>query len=75
METENKLRLSDVFSSITDLAKPARRDTRSGRKRLVAVNGVLAGADTFVEIEAGERKERKALSMAFLSTPSGDCLG
>ena len=52
METESKLRLSDVFVSITDP-----RQTRKTRNDLVevlvvAVNGVLAGADTFVEIEA-----------------------
>lgn len=52
METEGKLQLADVFVSITDP-----RQTRKTRHDLVevlvvAVNGVLAGADTFVEIEA-----------------------
>lgn len=51
METESKLRLADVFVTI--------RDPRQGRKvkhdlvelLVVAVNAVLAGADTFVDIE------------------------
>lgn len=51
METESKLRLADVFVTI--------RDPRQGRKvkhdlvelLVVAVNAVLVGADTFVDIE------------------------
>jgi predicted transposase YbfD/YdcC len=52
MGTEGKLRLADVFVSITDprQAKKTRHDLVE--VLVVAVNGVLAGADTFVEIEA-----------------------
>lgn len=51
METEGKLRLGDVFASITDprQAKKVRHDLVE--VLVVAVNGVLVGADTFVEIE------------------------
>lgn len=78
METEGKLRLADVFVSITDP-----RQTRKTRHDLVevlvvAVNGVLAGADTFVEIEAWATRSlngfapTSSLSMASpLMTPSG----
>lgn len=51
MQTEGKLRLADVFVSITDprQAKKTRHDLVE--TLVVAVSGVLAGADTFVEIE------------------------
>jgi predicted transposase YbfD/YdcC len=52
MKTEKRLRLADVFVSITDprQAKKTRYDLVE--IMVVAVSGVLAGADTFVEIEA-----------------------
>lgn len=52
MKTEGKLRLVDVFVSITDprQAKKTRRDLVE--VLVVAVNGVKASADTFVEIKA-----------------------
>lgn len=52
METEGRLRLTDVFVSITDprQAKKVRHDL--AEVLVVAVCGVLVGADTFVEIEA-----------------------
>ena len=48
METEGRLRLADVFVSMTDprQAKKTRHDLVE--VLVVAVNGVLAGADTFV---------------------------
>ena len=52
METESKLRLSDVFVSITDPRQARKTRHDLVEVLVVAVNGVLAGADTFVEIEA-----------------------
>jgi predicted transposase YbfD/YdcC len=51
MKTEEKLRLVDVFVSLTDprQAKKVRHDLVE--LLVVAINGVLVGADTFVEIE------------------------
>lgn len=51
METEGRLRLAEVFVSIGDprQAKKVRHDLVE--LLVVAVNGVLVGADTFVEIE------------------------
>jgi predicted transposase YbfD/YdcC len=51
METEDRLRLAEVFVSLTDprQAKKVRHDLVE--VLVVAVNGVLVGADTFVEIE------------------------
>jgi hypothetical protein len=52
MKTEKRLKLTDVFVSITDprQAKKTRYDLVE--ILVVAVSGVLAGANTFVEIEA-----------------------
>lgn len=50
METENKLRLADVFVSITD-PRQAGKVEHDLVELLVVVNAVLVGADTFVEIE------------------------
>ena len=56
METESKLRLSDVFVSITD-PRQARKTRHDLVMLVVAVNGVLAGADTFCRNRSlGERK-------------------
>jgi predicted transposase YbfD/YdcC len=51
METESKLRLADVFVSITDPRQPGKVEHDLVELLVVAVNGVLVGADTFVEIE------------------------
>lgn len=78
METEGKLRLADVFVSITDprQAKKTRHDLVE--VLVVAVNGVLAGADTFVEIEAWANEKldwfRQYLKLEH-GIPSHDTLG
>lgn len=51
METEGKLRLADVFVSITDPRQPGKVEHDLVELLVVAVNAVLVGADTFVEIE------------------------
>lgn len=78
METEGKLSLADVFVSITDprQAKKTRHDLVE--VLVVAVNGVLAGADTFVEIEAWANEKldwfRQYLKLEH-GIPSHDTLG
>ena len=78
METEGRLRLADVFVSITDprQAKKTRHDLVE--VLVVAVNGVLAGADTFVEIEAWANEKlawfRRYLKLEH-GIPSHDTLG
>lgn len=52
METESGLRLADVFVSIADLRQAGKTRHDLVEILVVAVNGVLAGADNFVEIEA-----------------------
>jgi predicted transposase YbfD/YdcC len=51
METEEKLRLADVFVSITDPRQASKIEHDLVELLVVAVNAVLVGADTFVEIE------------------------
>jgi predicted transposase YbfD/YdcC len=51
METEEKLRLADVFVSITDPRQASKVEHDLVELLVVAVNAVLVGADTFVEIE------------------------
>ena len=51
METESKLRLADVFLSITDPRQAGKVEHDLVELLVVAVNAVLVGADTFVEIE------------------------
>ena len=51
METESKLRLADVFVSITDPRQANKIEHDLVELLVVAVNAVLVGADTFVEIE------------------------
>jgi predicted transposase YbfD/YdcC len=51
METESKLRLADVFVSITDPRQASKVEHDLVELLVVAVNAVLVGADTFVEIE------------------------
>ncbi len=55
METENKLRLADVFVAINDPRQPGKVEHDLVELLVVAVNAVLAGADTFVEIEPRNR--------------------
>ena len=51
METGNKLRLADVFVSISDPRQAGKIEHDLVELLVVAVNAVLVGADTFVEIE------------------------
>lgn len=51
METDGKLRLADVFVSITDPRQAGKVEHDLVELLVVAVNAVLVGADTFVEIE------------------------
>ena len=51
METESRLRLADAFVSITDPRQPGKVEHDLVELLVVAVNAVLVGADTFVEIE------------------------
>ena len=51
METGSKLRLADVFVSIADPRQAGKVEHDLVELLVVAVNGVLVGADTFVEIE------------------------
>ena len=56
METESKLRLADVFVSITDPRQAGKVAHDLVELLVVAVNAVLVGADTFVEIELWARE-------------------
>lgn len=51
METEGRLRLADVFVSITDPRQAGKVEHDLVELLVVAVSAVLVGADTFVEIE------------------------
>lgn len=51
MEPEGRLRLADVFVSIEDPRQAAKVEHDLVELLVVAVNAVLVGADTFVEIE------------------------
>jgi predicted transposase YbfD/YdcC len=51
METEGRLRLADVFVSIRDPRQSGKVEHDLVELLVVAVNAVLVGADTFVEIE------------------------
>jgi len=51
METDGKLRLADVFVSISDPRQSGKVEHDLVELLVVAVNAVLVGADTFVEIE------------------------
>jgi len=55
METEGRLRLADVFVSIEDPRQAAKVEHDLVELLVVAVNAVLVGADTFVEIELWAR--------------------
>ena len=51
MEAEGRLRLADVFVSIQDPRQSAKVEHDLVELLVLAVNAVLVGADTFVEIE------------------------
>lgn len=78
METENRVRLMDVFVSITDPRQRGKVKHNLVELLVVAVVAVLAGADTFVEIEmwAEEKLEwfRKYLRLE-AGIPSHDTFG
>ena len=78
METGSKLRLADVFVSIADPRQAGKVEHDLVELLVVAVNGVLVGADTFVEIElwAQERLDwlRRYLRLAN-GIPSHDTFG
>lgn len=78
MQTKSKLRLADVFISITDPRQPWKVEHDLVELLVVAVNAVLVGADTFVEIElwAKEKIEwlRKYLRLSN-GIPSHDTFG
>lgn len=57
METEGRLRLADVFVSIRDPRQAGKVEYDLVELLVVAVNAVLVGADTFVEIELWAREK------------------
>ncbi len=70
METESKLRLADVFVSITDPRQAGKVEHDLVELLVVAVNAVLVGADTFVEIELWA-KERLDWLRGYLRLENG----
>jgi len=78
METEGRLRLADVFVSIDDPRQSAKVEHDLVELLVVAVNAVLVGADTFVEIELWAREKldwlRGSLRLAH-GIPSHDTFG
>ena len=56
MEMESKLRLADVFVLISDPRQAAKIEHDLVELLVIAVNAVLVGADTFVEIELWARE-------------------
>lgn len=78
METESRLSLADAFVSITDPRQAKKTRHNLVEVLVVAVNGVLAGADTFVEIEAWANEKldwfRQYLKLEH-GIPSHDTLG
>lgn len=78
METEGRLRLADVFVSIRDPRQAAKVEHDLVELLVVAVNAVLVGADTFVEIELWAREKldwlRGHLRLAH-GIPSHDTFG
>lgn len=57
METAGRVRLADVFVSIDDPRQATKVKHDLVELLVVAVNGVLVGADTFVEIELWAREK------------------
>lgn len=78
METGNSLRLADVFVTITDPRQAGKVEHDLVELLVVAVNAVLVGADTFVEIElwANEKLDwlRQHLTLEY-GIPSHDTFG
>lgn len=78
METEGKLRLGDVFVGVRDPRQAAKVDHDLVELLMVAVCGVLAGADDFVEIEAWAEEKldwfRRYLTLEH-GIPSHDTFG
>lgn len=78
METENKLRLADVFVSITDPRQAGKVEHDLVELLVVPVNAVRVGADTFVEIQLWA-KEKLDWLRGFLKLqariPSRDTFG
>jgi len=70
METGSRLRLADVFVSIDDPRQTAKVDHDLVEVLVVAVCGVLVGADTFVEIALWAR-ERLDWLRGFLTLEHG----
>jgi predicted transposase YbfD/YdcC len=57
MEAEGRLRLADVFVTISDPRQAGKVEHDLVELLVVAVNAVLVGADTFVEIELWAREK------------------
>jgi predicted transposase YbfD/YdcC len=78
METAGRLRLADVFVSIQDPRQIAKVEHDLVELLVVAVNAVLVGADTFVEIELWAKEKldwlRGYLRLAH-GIPSHDTFG
>jgi len=78
METAGRLRLADVFVSIRDPRQASKVEHDLVELLVVAVNAVLVGADTFVEIELWAREKldwlRGYLRLAH-GIPSHDTFG
>ena len=78
METGGRLRLADVFVSISDPRQASKVEHDLVEWLVVAVNAVLVGADTFVEIELWAREKldwlRGYLRLAH-GIPSHDTFG
>jgi len=78
METAGRLRLADVFVSIQDPRQAAKVEHDLVELLVVAVNAVLVGADTFVEIELWAKEKLDWLRSYLLLThgiPSHDTFG
>ena len=78
METEEKLRLADVFVSITDPRQASKVEHDLVELLVVAVNAVLVGADTFVEIELWAKEKLEWLPGYLrleIGIPSHDTFG
>jgi len=74
METAGGLRVADVFVAIQDPRQKAKVRHDLVELLVVAVNGVLVGAETFVEIELWAREKLEWLRKHTASprtTPSG----
>ena len=78
MEAAGRLRLADVFVSIQDPRQAAKVEHDLVELLVVAVNAVLVGADTFVEIELWAKEKLEWLRRYLRLThgiPSHDTFG